>query len=416
MGRRQRKLTKKAPARSKARLQFMWVDTGSKDLGRVYFPVRSKAEGKRRRKELIEKAIEFQRKWMFIQRVTSSKFLLELADDFSRRLPVQRLAAARFAASLLERYGGRLKEALHSDSPSKIISSRPFLKAKKRSKHLTVTFDPPPDFDERLVEICSDFIRPLFVAPKTAHGYNFWQNFAKWIWTNQMTNAIEDLEMSLGKTAVRTMPAEDLFNAALKVFSESLDAHEEFGRLTDLYVQDLIDIVTSKDITRKLSLEQFEVLIGLSSHSGQRSPSIQFRSIADQLETLLVHPSALCELAPRRFEELVAFGLEKSGYDHVRLTPKTRDGGYDIEALRYRPIRQRLLVECKRYAAARKVGRPTLDALLGVLHRERANQALLATTASFSKEAQQLLEQEQWRLQGMNFDELIQFLRDLRAQ
>src|SRR5260370_36414149 len=150
--------------------------------------------------------------------------------------------------------------------------------------------------------------------------------------------------------------------------------------------------------------------------SAQGSASLQFERIADQLDTLLVRPGALHELSPRRFEELVAFGLEKSGYNHVRLTPETRDGGYDIEAIRYGPIRVRLLVECKRYAASRKVGRPTLDALLGVLRREEANQALLATTASFSKEAQALLKQEQWRLQGMNLDALIQFLRDIRSQ
>ena len=60
----------------------MWVDTGSKDLGRVYFPVRSQAEGKRRREELIEKALEFQSKGMFVQEVTSPEFLVELAEDF----------------------------------------------------------------------------------------------------------------------------------------------------------------------------------------------------------------------------------------------------------------------------------------------------------------------------------------------
>jgi hypothetical protein len=71
------------------------------------------------------------------------------------------------------------------------------------------------------------------------------------------------------------------------------------------------------DFTQNLSLEEFEVLLGLSIPASQVSPKVQFDSIADQLAVLLVRPGALHGLSPRRFEEVVAFGLEKSGYDHV---------------------------------------------------------------------------------------------------
>jgi restriction endonuclease Mrr len=174
-------------------------------------------------------------------------------------------------------------------------------------------------------------------------------------------------------------------------------------------------MLESAPIPGPISLRQFEVLIGLVDRPDEQpAPIVGFNSLARQVEAVLLRPMTIHQISPRRFEELVAFGLEKSGFDEVRLTPQTRDGGFDIEAFRYRPIRERLLVECKRYAASRKVGRPTLDALLGVLHREKANQALLATTSSFSKEALGLLKDEQWRLQGMDLDDLLKFLRGLR--
>jgi restriction system protein len=133
-----------------------------------------------------------------------------------------------------------------------------------------------------------------------------------------------------------------------------------------------------------------------------------------QIDAVLKRPQNIYSFPPRRFEELVAFALSKSGYEEVRLTPETRDGGYDIEAIRNGLTRERLIVECKQYSESTKVGRPILDALLGVLHREKANQALLATTSSFSKDALKLFAQEPWRLQGMDIQKLVKMLREVR--
>ena len=98
----------------------------------------------------------------------------------------------------------------------------------------------------------------------------------------------------------------------------------------------------------------------------------------------------------------------------MRLTRSTRDGGFDIEAIQTGPVSVRLLVECKRYAQNRKVGRPTLDGLLAVLQREGANKAMLATTSSFSKDALDLLNREPWRLQGMDLEHILELLRRAR--
>jgi restriction endonuclease Mrr len=163
---------------------------------------------------------------------------------------------------------------------------------------------------------------------------------------------------------------------------------------------------------RELPLDEFEVILLLRRKETARL--VVLADLSVQIDAVLKRPQEIYLGPPRRFEELVAFALSKSGYEDVQLTPLTRDGGYDIEAIRKWPTRERLIVECKRYSESNKVGRPTLDALLGVLHREKANQALLATTSSFSKDALELFAQEPWRLQGMDIHEIMRLLRKVR--
>ena len=386
------------------------------DYGEVLFPIGSEAEIQTRRDELTERALEFHRKGLFIREITSSDFLQEMASDLARECKTgfQGLLAARFAITLLETYTERLKEALDVASWADIAADRPFVKATAPDgKHFV--FKPPPNYDQKLVKICSDLIEPFFGPPTTQFRVNFWRNFTEWIWINQMAQAMEDLEGSIGTSALEQLRAEEMFNRVLTIFAESDEVPQEFARLANWYLQEFGDMLVSAPLPEPISLRQFEVLIGLVDRPDEQpAPIVGFNSLARQVEAVLLRPMTIHQISPRRFEELVAFGLEKSGFDEVRLTPQTRDGGFDIEAFRYRPIRERLLVECKRYAASRKVGRPTLDALLGVLHREKANQALLATTSSFSKEALGLLKDEQWRLQGMDLDDLLKFLRGLR--
>lgn len=396
--------------------QFLAAVKIGGDDREVLFPVDSEAEIETRREELVKQAVEFHRKGLFIREVTSPEFLEEIAADLAVECKdgFQESLAARFAIALLEKYTARLKDALDVASWADVASERPFLEATARDgRHLV--FKPPPDYDEKLIKICSDLIEPFLSPPAAGYRFNFWRRFTEWIWINQMTQAMEDLEDSIGAPALEQLPTEELFNRVLTVFADSQDAPQEFARLANWYLQEFGDILVSAPLPGPISLRQFEILIGLVDGPGQpRAPVIGFKSLAEQIEAVLLQPATIHQVSPRRFEELVAFGLERTGFDEVRLTPQTRDGGFDIEAFRYRPTRERLLVECKRYAASRKVGRPTLDALLGVLHREKANQALLATTSSFSREALDLLKDEQWRLQGMELDDLLTFLRGLR--
>jgi HJR/Mrr/RecB family endonuclease len=406
---RQSKRTRR-PARPRQRLA--WVDIGS-ELGRLYFPVKSRADAERRREELINRAFEFEAKSLFIKENTSPDFLEGLAADFAAAVPqVLDFAAARFATSLFEKYLEKLKHAIASDEGDLIVSSRTFLSTKKRSRNLI--FDPPASFPEHLIDVSRELMKPLFTSARSGGKYDFWLSFAQWIWMNQMAQAMESLEESIGSSELEQLPDAELFNRVLRTFAECPDVPEEFARLMEFHLNELVEILTSVEVMEKLSLSELEILFGLVESPQGGRVNVHFPEISERIKSLLVAPATLYELSPRAFEEVVAFGLEKSGFDEVRLTPPTRDGGFDIEAFRYGPVRERLLVECKRYALSHKVGRPTLDALLGVLHREKANKALLATSSTFSKEAQRLLNQEQWRLQGMDLDELLEFLRRIR--
>ncbi len=98
-------------------------------------------------------------------------------------------------------------------------------------------------------------------------------------------------------------------------------------------------------------------------------------------------PELIYELAPRKFEELVARMFSDYGFD-VELTPATRDGGYDIFATLNNAASSFIaLVECKRYAPSKPVGVEIVRGLYGVTEREGANKGLVVTSSSFTRGA-----------------------------
>jgi restriction system protein len=100
-------------------------------------------------------------------------------------------------------------------------------------------------------------------------------------------------------------------------------------------------------------------------------------------------PSDVHKINPREFEELIAELLSDMGLE-VKLTPKANDGGRDILAFIHSGIGKHLcLVEAKKYREDRKVGIGLVRSLYGVLTDEHANSAMMVTTSSFTKPAQQ---------------------------
>jgi restriction endonuclease Mrr len=105
------------------------------------------------------------------------------------------------------------------------------------------------------------------------------------------------------------------------------------------------------------------------------------------LEQLSRTPKLMHQLDPRKFEEVVAELLESQGCK-VQLTKRTRDGGYDIfGSIATGPTDFVFLAECKRYAPENKVGVELVRNLYGVTEIQKANQGLLITSSSFTRDA-----------------------------
>jgi CheY-like chemotaxis protein len=133
------------------------------------------------------------------------------------------------------------------------------------------------------------------------------------------------------------------------------------------------------------------------------------------LDDVLRDPSQLRRLMPsREFEELIAWLWNKLGYE-VELTARTRDGGRDIIAIRKAETYDRVLIECKRYAPENKVGVGLVRSLYGVLESEKATKAVLTTTSTFTEDAKIFLEHNKWRLEGHDFDRIVDWLRKFKA-
>lgn len=110
------------------------------------------------------------------------------------------------------------------------------------------------------------------------------------------------------------------------------------------------------------------------------------------------------------FEEIVAEIWHGFGFD-VELTKCTRDGGYDVVAIRRRLVHERFLIECKRPITDRKIGVRPVRELYAVKISERATKAILATTSYFTRDAVMLIDDHRWELEGCDFDGICDWLR-----
>ncbi len=121
------------------------------------------------------------------------------------------------------------------------------------------------------------------------------------------------------------------------------------------------------------------------------------------------YPEKLRDLPPRKFEELIATLFRNEGFD-VELTPITRDGGYDIFAIKNNTIigTETYLVECKRYSERRSVGIEIVRSLMGVVQINNATKGIISTTTHFSRDAKELAEQYSSRIMLQDYD----FLKD----
>lgn len=116
----------------------------------------------------------------------------------------------------------------------------------------------------------------------------------------------------------------------------------------------------------------------------------------------------LLDIPSRDFELLTAYLYNQKGYK-IRITPRTRDGGYDVLAIKDNQREyEKLHIECKRYTE--KVGVQIIRGILGTLNVENATKGVIITTSDFTKTAYDEAKKS-CRLELININE---FDKDMR--
>ena len=187
------------------------------------------------------------------------------------------------------------------------------------------------------------------------------------------------------------------------------------------YVSDSIDSDWFQDFFAKLGPEPEGKLIVAAPDLLAPGASLVVRldtmEINDELIAYLAkHPEKMRDMPHRKFEELVAELFKSKGYT-VTLTPRTRDGGFDVQAVQRSDIGTVLiLIECKRYAPQNKVGVEVIRGLYGVVEHQSATKGLIATTSYFTKAAQEFHNDLKCRLALADFDAMRSMLNEWRAK
>jgi hypothetical protein len=133
----------------------------------------------------------------------------------------------------------------------------------------------------------------------------------------------------------------------------------------------------------------------------------------DLLDRAARDPEIIRTLGHREFEGFVAALVDRIGFEDVKLTPPSGDGGYDVIAThRFAGIPVVYAFECKHYAPQRKVGLAIVRALLGVIGTERVPAAMgvVVTTSTFTTGARKLIVTNP-KLDGKDFDDVVGWLR-----
>ncbi len=147
------------------------------------------------------------------------------------------------------------------------------------------------------------------------------------------------------------------------------------------------------------------------------SPIIQidFSKISEELTAyLLKKPDVMHSISPRKFEELVAYIMEKHGYE-VTLTQQSRDGGIDIFAIKNDGFGNILtIVDCKKYSATNPVGIAAVRGMYGTLQIESASHGIIATTSRFTPDAYSLAQEYKYQLSLKDHADILHWIQETK--
>jgi hypothetical protein len=189
------------------------------------------------------------------------------------------------------------------------------------------------------------------------------------------------------------------------------------GSLGIRFIRNYIDLQWGHETMQdETSIENMEYILG-SLLRKERARLERIKPFIQSASDLIIgrlarKPQDVFLLPPRRFEEMLAELLSESGY-HVKLTPETRDGGFDIlaESANSDGPAHLCLVEAKRYRRDRKIGVEIVRGLYGTLKDENAQRAILVTTSTFSKEAIAFQNRHPYEISLRGYSDLLELIR-----
>jgi hypothetical protein len=111
--------------------------------------------------------------------------------------------------------------------------------------------------------------------------------------------------------------------------------------------------------------------------------ALRAREIKRLSAAWLTEASAYLAMTPRQFEDAIAELFRRLGYE-VKQTPFSNDGGKD--AIAWKDGRK-FLIECKRFAADKSVGRRDVQILHSAVVDSKAEQGFYVTTGSYARTA-----------------------------
>jgi anti-anti-sigma factor len=161
---------------------------------------------------------------------------------------------------------------------------------------------------------------------------------------------------------------------------------------------------------RRLLLQRGVIYRAALSREDLHAAAAAIIPVSDELLKFLArHPDALRTLGWRKFEEVVARLLEKSGFT-AQVQAGSKDDGIDIIAVQHEAVLEGLvlLVQCKQ--VARNVGVRVVRELYGVTNQRDASMGVLVTTAAFTQPAYEFQRPVSARLSLRGYEKLKKWL------
>jgi restriction system protein len=131
-------------------------------------------------------------------------------------------------------------------------------------------------------------------------------------------------------------------------------------------------------------------------------------------------PTAVHQIGPRKWEEIIAGAYERAGFDEVILTPPSRDKGRDVVATKNGIGSIRIFDQVKAYSPGNLVTAEEVRSLLGVVTAAgNVSKGIVTTTSNFAPTLTEdafLKTVIPYRIELKARDELLRWLAELAKQ